>query len=159
MRRILYRERGIAAMEMTVVAGLSIIVLAMIVLAGRFTWHAIVMTKSVANASRIVATLPRTTIAGEMDTLLSFTAATIKDTTRSAGLDLQPRNDGFSVMCGSSTCTDRSFDAVSVSAQLSFRDTIFGSAYQQIGLRAVTIVPSYTQNYAQPYPDAPTNMQ
>ncbi|WBS03286.1 hypothetical protein OU994_02955 [Pseudoduganella sp. SL102] len=148
MKRQPHRERGIATIEMAAVVTLTIVILAMIVLSGRLTWHAIALTKGVANTNRIVATLPRATIVDDPDVLKEFVKNTVYDATRSAGLDIQPRANMFLVTCGLFNCTDIDFSSVTVSAAIYFHDTIFGSAYQQVLPENLTIPAAATQTYA-----------
>ncbi|GGY25152.1 hypothetical protein [Pseudoduganella albidiflava] len=148
MNRQPHRERGIATIEMAAVVTLTIVILAMIVLSGRLTWHAIALTKGVANTNRIVATLPRATIVGGSTALKLFTINTVYDATRSAGLDIQPDEELFDVNCGLFNCTDIGFSSITVSAAILFHDTIFGSVYQQVLPENLTIPAAATQTYA-----------
>jgi len=157
MNRRLYRERGIAAMEMAVVTMFSIVVLAMIVLVGRLTWHAVALTKGVANTNRIVATLPRTTLVGGASALKVFAQDTLYDATASAGIDMQPDSETFLVLCGSGLCADNTFGSIQVDASINFRDTIFDSDFHHVIPEALTIRSVSAQNYATTFPAVSTN--
>lgn len=157
MKRQPHRERGIATIEMAAVVTLTIVILAMIVLSGRLTWHAIALTKGVASANRIVATLPRATIVGGSTALKLFTINTVYDATRSAGLDIQPDQEMFDVKCGLFNCTDIEFGSITVTAAIYFRDTIFSSAYQQVLPEKLTITAAATQTYATTTPNVLDN--
>lgn len=157
MRRPLHRERGIAIVEMAFILLGSIGILVMIVLAGRLTWHASVLTKSIAASDRIVATLPRATIVGGPVALGQFVKTTVYDTTRSAGLDIQPDAELFSVMCGGFVCADFGFTSVTVTAGINFRDTIFNSNFQEVFAKAFVIHATATETYATTTPKVPNN--
>lgn len=157
MNRRLYRERGIAAMEMAVVTMFSIVVLAMIVLVGRLTWHAVALTKGVANTNRIVATLPRTTLVGGANALKAFAQDTLYGVTASAGIDMQPDSETFSVTCGGRICADNNFGSIQVDATIYFRDTIFDSDFHHVIPEALTISSISTQTYATTFPAVSTN--
>jgi hypothetical protein len=157
MNRTLRRQRGTAAMEMAVVTMLSVVVLAMIVLAGRATWHATALTKSVANTARIVATLPRPALVSRTDFVEVFAEANLLDATQSAGIDLQPNHRDFDAECGNGACEDRDFTSVTVRSAISFRDTIFDGDFQNIGLDSLDIISESRQTYATATPAVPTN--
>lgn len=157
MSRQLHRERGTAAMEMTVVTMLSIVILAMIVLAGRLTWHAVALTKGVANTNRIVATLPRATLVGGPDALKAFTQDTLYDATESAGIDMQPDSQFIAVSCGLDPCGDDAFNAIRFSARIYFRDTIFDSDFNDVIPDIFTIRSASTQAYATNFPAVSKN--
>lgn len=157
MSRRLHRERGTAAMEMVVVTMLSIIILATIVLVGRLTWHAIALTKGVANTNRIVATLPRATLVGGADALAAFAKGTLYDATESSGIDMQPDGQTFTLLCGMSHCADDPFTFVFVTARINFRDTIFDSDFEDVIPEAFTIRSTSTQAYATTYPQVQAN--
>lgn len=159
MMRTLHRQRGTAAMEMAVVTMLSVVVLAMIVLAGRATWHATALTKSAANTARIVATLPRATLVSTAPGgfVEIFAEANLRDATVSAGLDLQPDHRMFRVSCGTRQCDDGAFTSITISTKIYFTDTIFDSDFQDIGLESLGIVSEPRQTYATATPAVPTN--
>lgn len=157
MNRRAHRERGTATLEMAVVTMLSVIILAMIVLAGRLTWHAIALTKGVANTSRIVATLPRATIVGGAGALKVYAQDTLNDATESAGIDLQPDEDSFFIMCGSFTCADAPFGSIRMGSRIFFRDTIFDSDFYYELPGVFMINADSTQTYANPYPAVSKN--
>lgn len=157
MSRPLHRERGTASIEMAAILPLSILILVMIVLIGRLTWHAIVLTKSVADVSRIVATLPRATLVGTPDALRAFARNTLNDATRSAGLDIQPRDDAFTVMCGDFACVNTNFNAITVTSVIDFQDTIFNSNFQEVIPKEFLISSLSSQTYAPTTPQVPTN--
>lgn len=157
MRRPLHRERGVASIEMAIILVVSIVILVMIVLAGRLTWHATVLTKSIAATDRIVATLPRAMIVGGPVALGQFVKTTVFDTTRSAGLDIQPNADLFTVTCGGFACADFAFTSVTVTAGLNFRDTIFNANFQEVYAKAFLIHATATQTYATTTPKVPNN--
>jgi hypothetical protein len=157
MNRQLHRERGTAAMEMTVVAMLSIVILAMIVLVGRLTWHAIALTKGVANTNRIVATLPRTTLVGGVTTLKAFAQDTLSEATGSAGIDIQPDSESLRVSCGLDECVDASFNSVQVIARIYFRDTVFDSDFNDVIPDSFLMRSVATQTYANTFPPVSKN--
>lgn len=157
MKRQLHRERGTATIEMAVVTMLSIVILAMIVLAGRLTWYAIALTKGVANTNRIVATLPRATLVADADVLEAFVKDTLYDATESAGIDIQPRGNSIAVLCGMGHCDDKPFVFVLVTATIDFRDTIFDSDFHHVIPEALTISSISTQTYATTFPAVSTN--
>lgn len=154
------RERGTAAIEMVFVLLTSTLLLGIIVLVGRLTWHATSLVKSVADTTRIVATLPRTTLVGDPTNLRVLTERHVRTATGSAGLDLQPQ-DGIDARCSNSACTDFAFTSISVEASIRFYDTIFGNNLFEANVN-YNIEPeyhmafTYRQTYARPLPP-PTN--
>lgn len=157
MSRRLHRQRGIAAIETALLMMVSIGALAMIVLAGRLTWHAIALTKGIANTNRIVATLPIATIISGPDALKGFTKETLYDATQSAGLDMQPRADTVTVMCGIYACAESGFTSISITAGIAFRDTIFDSDFHHVIPENFLIRSAATQTYATTFPPVAKN--
>ncbi|QBE63566.1 TadE/TadG family type IV pilus assembly protein [Pseudoduganella lutea] len=160
MNRRPCRERGTAAIEMVFVLLTSILLLGIIVLVGRLTWHATSLVKSVADTTRIVATLPRTTLVGGTTHMKALTERHVRVVTESAGLDLQP-GDGIDARCGGTSCTDFAFTFVTVNASIRFYDTIFGTNLFDVRVN-YNIQPEYNmafiyrQTYARP-PAPPAN--
>ena len=160
MNRRLHRERGTAAIEMVFVLLTSILLLGIIVLVGRLTWHATTLVKRVADTTRIVATLPRTTLVGGVSNVRVQAEQYVRAATGSAGLDLQPGH-GIDARCGGMSCTDFNFTSVSVEAAIRFYDTIFGNSLFE-GTVNYNIQPEYNmaftyrQTYVRP-PPPPTN--
>lgn len=157
MNRHPCREGGTAAIEMVFVLLTSILLLGIIVLVGRLTWHATALVKSVADTTRIVATLPRTTLVGGTTHIKALTERHVRAVSQSAGLDLQP-GDGIEANCGNGACIDTNFAFVSVEASIYFYDTIFGTRLFNPNIN-YNIQPEYTMafTYRQTYvrPTAP----
>lgn len=160
MKRHPFHERGTAAMEMTVVLFFTVILLGIIVLFGRLTWHATALAKGVSSTTRILATLPRMTLV-DSDAVETIVRQEVRNTTLSAGLDLQPLRSNIDANCGTEVCRERNFDSVSLIASITFHDTIFGSdlfpiSYAELFGEEVTIDFTYRQTYVR-QPDPPSN--
>lgn len=121
-------ERGVVAVEMSIVLLLGVVLLAAVVLMGRLTWHVVAMQKAVSSAGRIVGSLSLETLTTEnVDGDITGLAANhIRAATRSAGLDIQPSEiEVDCVTTGAGGCGRTSVTHVSISAYMRFRDTIF----------------------------------
>ncbi len=133
-----YRERGTAAIELAVVLSLGMLVLATIVLFGRFTWHLIAMEKSVYNAARMIAALPIEQVSGTGATtrMRDAGSALVDTAARSSGIDIVP-GDAVDVQCNSGPCGLTNLIRIKVTARTEFADTIFNDGYtfDLLGLR------------------------
>lgn len=125
------RERGTAAIEMTVVLTLGMTVLATIVLFGRFTWHLIAMEKSVYNAARIIVALPIEQVSGSGATARTILAGNglVAAAARSSGTDIVPEEGTVDVECNNGPCGTVNVTEVSVFARTTFTDTLFSNEY------------------------------
>ena len=144
------RERGVAAIEMTVVLFLGFALLVAVVLLGRLTWHAIAMQKAVSNVGRIVTAMPFETLTtyGVTTSLHTLASTHVLTATRSAGLDTLPLSDMIAVQCDGLPCGDTQVGVLRVAASIRFHDTIFGNDVS--GLlpeQGLTVNPRYSQNY------------
>jgi hypothetical protein len=154
MKRTRENQRGVALLEMTALLIVSVPLLAALVVCGRLTWHAIVMEKSTANASRIVSALPPESFA--IDTgaseLRALVYAHISGATAAAGVAAVQSDAEILVACNGAPCMAATPDRVSVATASVFRDTVFSGAYTEgLGLPAqATIQNTYEQSYALP---------
>lgn len=125
------RERGTAAIEMTVVLTLGVTLLATIVLFGRFTWHLIAMEKSVYNAARIVVGMPIEQVSGTGAGTRATTLgnALVLAAASSAGTDIVPEEGTVTVLCNGLSCGSVNLVQVTVSTRTTFTDTIFSNEY------------------------------
>lgn len=144
------RERGVAAVEMTVVLFLGFMLLVAVVLLGRLTWHAIAMQKAVSNVGRIVSAMPVETLTtyGVAAPLQTLAVAQIQTAARSAGLDTRPSASMTAVQCAGLPCGDMQVGTLRVSASIRFHDTIFGNDVS--GLlpeEGIAVNPRYVQTY------------
>ena len=123
------RERGTAAIEMTVVLTLGMTVLATIVLFGRFTWHLIAMEKSVYNAARIIVALPIEQVSGTaaITRMPALGNDLVLATARSAGTDIVPEEGAVGVVCNGFNCGTVNLTRVSVNVRTTFTDTVFSN--------------------------------
>lgn len=144
-------ERGVAAIEMTIVLTLGIFVLAAVTLVGRLTWHAIAMQKAVSSAGRIVSALPFETLTIGSAAMPLFTLVNdhVRATTISAGLDLQPDWVVVNCMAGlPGGCGRAAATQVGVGATVRFRDSIFdASATGLSDLTDLDLPLTYYQTY------------
>ncbi|GGX90636.1 TadE/TadG family type IV pilus assembly protein [Pseudoduganella dura] len=133
-----YRERGTAAIELAVVMSLGMLVLATIVLFGRFTWHLIAMEKSVYNAARIIAARPIEQVSGTgaATRMREAGSALVNTAARSSGIDIVP-GDTVEARCNNGACGITNLTQVTVTARTEFADTIFNDGYtfDLLGLR------------------------
>jgi Flp pilus assembly protein TadG len=124
------RERGTAAIEMTVVLTLGMTMLATIVLFGRFTWHLIAMEKGVYNAARIIVALPIEQVSGSaMASAKAAAKVQLRATALSSSTDIVPDIDSIDVLCNSGACGTVNLTRVAVTTSTTFTDTIFGNEY------------------------------
>lgn len=133
MKRRLQTERGVVAIEMSIVLVLGIFLLASVLVLGRLTWHAIVMQKAISSAGRIVGALPFETIttSGVSGAINAIAASHVDAATQSAGLDIQPDPDLTMVDCvdaGRGGCGRTIVTFIAASSYLRFSDTIFGNS-------------------------------
>jgi Flp pilus assembly protein TadG len=126
-----FRERGVAAIEMTVVLSLGMVILATIVLFGRFTWHLIAMEKSVYNAARIIVALPIEQVSGTgaFARMPAVGNDLVLAAARSSGTDIVPEDGAVTVLCNGSACGTVNLTRVTVNMRTTFTDTVFGDAY------------------------------
>jgi hypothetical protein len=125
------RERGTAAIEMTVALTLGMTILATIVLFGRFTWHLIAMEKSVYNAARIIVALPIDQVSGTGAATRTTTLGSelVLAAARSAGTDIVPENDTVGTSCNGAPCGTVNLTRVAVITRTTFTDTVFSNEY------------------------------
>jgi Flp pilus assembly protein TadG len=125
-----YRERGTAAIEMVLVLGFGIVLLAGTVLFGRLTMHMIAMEKAVGGTARIIAALPRPMLVadGAQNALPALGGAIVHDMAVSAGLDLAPRVSSVSVTCDEGFCgLGSAATSITIGTNVVFTDTVFGA--------------------------------
>jgi hypothetical protein len=125
-----YRERGTAAIEMVLVLGGGIVLLAGTVLFGRMTIHTIAMEKAIGSTARIIAALPRPMLTGAnaRQELPALGGAMVRDMAVAAGLDLAPPADSVSVVCDEGFCgPGLNVTTIAVGTNIVFTDTVFGA--------------------------------
>ena len=150
MKTRLKSERGVAAIEMTVVLFLGFVLLVAVVLLGRLTWHAIAMQKAVSNVGRIVTAMPFETLTtfAVAEPLQTLAVAHIQTAAGSAGLDTRPPASMTAVQCGGFPCGEPQVGTVRVSTSIRFHDTIFGNDVSGfLPEQGISVNPRYSQNY------------
>lgn len=151
MNRPLWRQRGVAAIEMAVLLGVGTSLIATTVLLGRLTWHAIVVEKAVQNAARAIAALPVEVVEGAdaAEVLTALAVRRVLDTTAAAGLDIQPRSSTIVVECDTYACGAGRPAIISVEANVRFTDTVFGPdfLFRLIGAEDIPIPARATLTY------------
>ena len=150
MKARLKNERGVAAIEMTIVLFLGFVLLVAVVLLGRLTWHAIAMQKAVTNVGRIVTAMPFETLTtfAVAEPLQTLAVAHIQTAVRSAGLDTQPPASMTAVLCDGSPCGDTQVGVLRVTSSIRFHDTIFGNeASGLLPEEGLTVNTRYSQSY------------
>lgn len=150
MKTGLKNERGVAAIEMTVVLFLGFVLLVAVVLLGRLTWHAIAMQKAVSNVGRIVTAMPFETLTTfeVAEPLQALAVAHIQTAARSAGLDTRPPASMTLVQCDGLACGEPQVGMIRVSTSIRFHDTIFGNeASGLLPEEGISVNPRYSQSY------------
>lgn len=122
------RQRGVAAIELALLMPLLLIMLAWMILYGRYMWHYTVAHKAAQDAARYMSTVPVVEMKNKI--LAGHAAAIAQEIVREEVAELAPGTeiDAPEIGCDNNLCGFKAVvpDTVRVSLYFTMRDTVFG---------------------------------